>query len=147
MAQGTMERPPAVRPTLGYMRHAGPAGHAFSALYLGYTALPLIAGADKFYGLLADWTRYLAPWIPDALGVSPAAFMQGVGLIEMLAGLLVAMQPRLGAAVVGVWLLGIIGNLVMLGGYLDVALRDFGLMIGAYALWQLSYRRPAGGGD
>jgi hypothetical protein len=146
MAHQTTERPPVVRPTLTYMRRAGPSGHAFSTLYLGYIALPLIAGADKFYYALTDWTKYLAPIIPDTLGVSDAAFMRGVGIIEMLAALLVAAAPRIGAPVVGAWLLGIIGNLVLRGAYYDVALRDFGLAVGAYALWQMSRRRAHGPG-
>lgn len=142
MAQGTTEQRPIVRPTLSYMRTTGPTGHAYTALYLGYIAIPLIAGADKFYGILADWTRYLAPQVTELLGASAGTFMRGVGLIEMLAGLLVAAQPRIGAAVVGLWLLGIIGNLVLMGGYWDIALRDFGLAVGAYALWQMSRRAP-----
>lgn len=141
MAQHTTEREPIVRPTAAYMRHAGPSGHAFSTLYLAYIALPLIAGADKFYNALADWTKYLAPVIPDTLGVSDVAFMKGVGIVEMFAALIVAVSPRLGAPVVGAWLLGIIGNLVLRGAYYDVALRDLGLAVGAYALWQLSRRR------
>jgi hypothetical protein len=140
MAHGTTERPVAVRPTLTYMRSAGPAGHAFSALYLGYIALPLIAGADKFYSALADWTQYLAPQIPSLLGVTASSFMKAVGLVEMAAGVLVAAYPRLGSLVVGAWLGCIIVNLVMAGGFYDIALRDFGLMIGAYALYQLSAR-------
>jgi hypothetical protein len=140
MAHQTTERTPVVRPTMTYMRRAGPSGHAFSALYLGYIALPLIAGADKFYYLLGDWTQYLAPQIPALLDVTASQFMKVVGLIEMFAALLVAVAPRLGAPVVGAWLLGIIGNLVLAGGYYDIALRDFGLAVGAYALWQLSRR-------
>jgi hypothetical protein len=144
MAHHTLERPTVVErptPSPSYLRHAGHSGHAYAALYLGYIALPLIAGADKFLSLFADWTRYLAPQIPTWLGITASQFMKGVGLVEMAAGALVAVKPRWGGAVVGAWLLGIIGNLLLAGEFYDIALRDFGLAVGAYALWQLSARR------
>jgi uncharacterized membrane protein YphA (DoxX/SURF4 family) len=114
-------------------------GHqAFLILRLGFTVAPIIAGLDKFLNLLTNWEKYLAPFIPNALGTQPRTFMMVVGAVEIVAGLVVAMQPRFGGYLVAVWLLGIIINLVMVGGYLDVALRDLGLLLGALALARLA---------
>ncbi len=115
-----------------------PAAQGFRALHLGFVVAPLIAGADKFFNLLTDWTQYLAPVFPNALGVSKQTFMYGVGGIEILAGVLVALKPRYAGYVVCGWLLGIILNLLLIGSYLDVALRDLGLAIGAFALARLA---------
>lgn len=135
-----MERPitAGVRPRLTEIRHTEPAYQAYFALYVGFTALPIIAGLDKFTHYLADWTRYLAPVVPRVTGMQPDSFMMIVGVIEIAAGILVAAAPRWGSAVVGLWLMGIIGNLLMIPGYLDVALRDFGLAVAAFSLWRLS---------
>ena len=95
-----------------------------------------LAGADKFFGLLTNWEQYLAPAVAN---IVPAhTFMLVVGAVEIAAGLLVAVMPRIGAYVVCAWLLGIILNLLMLGAYYDIALRDLGLAIGAFALGRLS---------
>lgn len=110
---------------------------AFRILQVAYVLAPLFAGADKFFHYLVDWTRYLAPIIPQQIGLSRERFMLGVGVVEMLAALLVAVVPRIGGWVVGFWLLGIIGNLILAGGYWDIALRDFGLALGAFALARL----------
>ena len=107
-------------------------------LYIGFVALPIIAGADKFFDLLTNWDTYLAPIVPQTLGISAHTFMLMVGAIEVVAALLVAMKPRIGAYVVAAWLAGIIVNLFMLGSFYDIALRDFGLMLGALALGRLS---------
>jgi hypothetical protein len=115
-----------------------PAAQAFRALHLGFIVAPLIAGADKFFNLLTDWTQYLAPIFPNALGMSKQTFMYGVGGVEVLAGVLVALKPRYAGYVVCAWLLGIILNLLLIGSYLDVALRDLGLAIGAFALARLA---------
>jgi hypothetical protein len=115
-------------------RLASPAHQAYRILHVGYTALPIIAGLDKFGGYLCNWTNYLAPVFPNMIGVAPQTFMYGVGVIEIVAGLLVAAMPRLGGFVVMFWLWGIIANLLILGGYFDVALRDFGLSLGALSL-------------
>ena len=113
-----------------------PGYQAYQALRAGFTIAPIIAGADKFFGFLTNWEQYLAPVIPT---VMPAhTFMLIVGVIEIVAGLLVAVMPRIGAYIVCAWLLGIIGNLLLLGGYYDIALRDLGLAIGAFALGRLS---------
>lgn len=114
------------------------ATQAFWILRVGFTAAPIIAGLDKFTDLLVNWDKYLAPIVPNTLGVSPHTFMLIVGVIEVLAGLIVAIKPRIGACIVAAWLLGIIVNLLMIPGYYDVALRDFGLMLGAIALGRLS---------
>ena len=113
-----------------------PGYQAYQALRAGFTIAPIIAGADKFFGFLTNWEQYLAPVITT---VMPAhTFMLIVGVIEIVAGLLVAVMPRIGAYIVCAWLLGIIGNLLLLGGYYDIALRDLGLAIGAFALGRLS---------
>lgn len=111
---------------------------AFWILRCGYTALPIIAGVDKFSHLLANWDLYLAPAVTRIVPRPPHNFMLIVGAIEIVAGLVVAVAPRVGAWVVAAWLAGIISNLMMTGGFYDVALRDFGLMLGAVALGRLS---------
>ena len=114
------------------------AHHAYAILYAGFIALPILAGLDKFFGLLADWDRYLAPVVTQTLGITAHTFMLAVGVIEIVAGLLVAIRPRIGAYVVALWLWGIIVNLILAHGYYDIALRDFGLSLGALALGRLS---------
>jgi hypothetical protein len=109
---------------------------AYSILHWGFVALPILAGIDKFTHLLCDWRMYLAPQFAQFLGASTTMYI--VGAIETIAGLGVAMKPRLFAPVVMCWLWGIIVNLVLLGSYYDVALRDFGLSLGALGLWRLS---------
>lgn len=114
-----------------------PAYRAYQILYAGFIAAPLIAGIDKFFHALADWEDYLAPWISGLAG-SASGFMKLVGVVEIVAGCLVLLNPRLGGLVVAGWLGGIIVNLLTYPGYYDVALRDFGLMLGALALSQLA---------
>jgi len=111
---------------------------AFQILRLGFTVAPIIAGLDKFLQLLTNWDKYLAPAVPATLGIAPHTFMMIVGVIEIAAGLLVAVRPRFGGYLVSAWLVGIIVNLVLVGGYLDVALRDLGLAMGAFALARLA---------
>jgi hypothetical protein len=111
---------------------------AYRSLHLAFIVAPTLAGLDKFFHLLVNWDQYLAPQIAGLLPVSGHTFMLAVGVIEMAAGLLVALKPRIGAYVVAAWLAGIIVNLVIHGGYLDIALRDLGLMLGALALGRLS---------
>jgi hypothetical protein len=115
-----------------------PEGQAFRILHAGFTVAPILFGLDKFAGLLTDWTQYLAPVFPGLLGISKQTFMYGVGVVEIAAGILVALKPRYAAYVVAAWLAGIILNLLLLGSYLDVALRDFGLLLGALALARLA---------
>lgn len=114
-----------------------PAYQAYLILTIGFTILPIIAGLDKFFDVLTSWDMYLAPVIPRLLGVSAHGLMLAVGVIEIVAGLLVAFRPRIGAYVVMLWLWGIIVNLLLIPGCYDIALRDFGLSLGALALARL----------
>jgi hypothetical protein len=115
-----------------------PEWQAYQILHWGFVAAPVLAGLDKFAGLLTNWDDYLAPAVARMLGSAAHPFMLVVGAIEVVAGLLVAVKPRIGAYVVAAWLAGIIVNLVMTGRYFDIALRDFGLMLGALALGRLA---------
>jgi hypothetical protein len=115
-----------------------PAYQAYLILYAGFIVAPLIAGADKFFHFLVNWDQYLAPAIPGILHLTPHTFMLIVGVIELVAAGLVAVKPRIGAYVVAAWLWGIIVNLLMIPGYYDIALRDFGLSLGALALGRLA---------
>jgi uncharacterized membrane protein YphA (DoxX/SURF4 family) len=119
-----------------------PVHQAYRILHVGFFLLPLVAGLDKYTNLLCDWTRYLAPSIPDTLGISPQALMAVVGIVEILAAMLVLFVPRVGAWVVAGWLLAIIVNLLM-QGYYDIALRDLGLCLGALALARLATNADA----
>ncbi|XVU28478.1 hypothetical protein ACQPZJ_15945 [Actinoplanes sp. CA-054009] len=111
---------------------------AFLLLRTVFTVAPILFGLDKFVNLLTDWPGYLAPWADDILPGTAQQFMYVVGAIEIVAGLLVAVRPRIGSLVVAAWLAGIIVNLLILGSYYDVALRDFGLLVGALALNRLA---------
>jgi hypothetical protein len=107
-------------------------------LHIGYTVLPIIAGLDKFFHVLVNWDAYLAPFVPHTLNITAHSFMQIVGVIEIVAGVIVALRPQIGAYIVMLWLCGIIVNLLMVPGFYDAALRDFGLSLGALALARLS---------
>lgn len=111
---------------------------AYQILHLGFTVAPILAGLDKFFHLLCNWDQYLAPWVTRLSPVGGHDLMLAAGVVEMAAGIVVAVKPRLGAPVVGVWLCLIIVNLVTMASYLDVALRDLGLALGAFALWRLA---------
>lgn len=115
-----------------------PDRQAFLLLRTVFTAAPIIFGLDKFTNFLADWTMYLAPVATSVVPVPAQTFMYVVGVVEIIAGIAVAVRPRFGSLLVAVWLLGIIVNLLVLGSFYDVALRDFGLMIAALALNRLS---------
>jgi hypothetical protein len=115
-----------------------PAYQAYQILYIGFIAAPFLAGLDKFTHFLTNWNQYLAPVVERLLPISGHTFMLLVGIVEMAAAVLVAARPRIGAYVVAAWLLGIIINLLLIPGYFDVALRDFGLALGALALARLS---------
>jgi hypothetical protein len=133
---------------LGHIRHGRraaelpqadqPAYQAYLLLYAGFIAAPIIAGADKFFHLLSTWHEYLAPQITRLTGLDAQTFMLGVGVVEIVAGLIVAVKPKIGGVIVGLWLCGIIVNLLMLGKFYDIALRDFGLALGAFALARLA---------
>jgi hypothetical protein len=118
---------------------AEPAHQAYLALWLLYVVAPLLFGLDKFVQVLNDhWERYLAGWVNDIVPGSASDAMYWVGAIEIAAAIVVAVMPRIGAYVVAAWLAGIIVNLVSTGNYYDVALRDFGLLVGALALGRLA---------
>lgn len=120
-----------------------PAEQAFLLLRTAFVVAPIVMGLDKFANLLTDWPRYLAPWVDDIVPGSASAAMHVVGVVEIAAGILVAVRPRWGAYVVAAWLAGIIFNLLTYSGFYDVAMRDFGLMIGALALGRLASRYDA----
>jgi hypothetical protein len=116
-----------------------PVQQAFWLLRIGFTVAPIAFGLDKFAEVLTnDWERYLAPAFNDIIPGSAHDAMLIVGVIEILAGLLVAVAPRIGAYVVAGWLAGIILNLLIVGGFGDIALRDFGLLLGALTLGRLA---------
>jgi uncharacterized membrane protein YphA (DoxX/SURF4 family) len=115
-----------------------PAYQAYQILHLGFVVAPLIAGLDKFFHLLVNWDMYLAPVIARLSPIGGHGLMLLVGVIEIVAGILVAIKPRIGAYVVSAWLLGIVINLLTIPAYFDIALRDFGLAVGALALGRLS---------
>lgn len=115
---------------------ADPAYQAYRILHLGFVVAPILAGLDKFFNVLTNWEQYLAPFIADIVGAS--TFMAIVGVVEVVAGIGVALRPRIFAYVVAAWLVGIIVNLLLIPGYYDVALRDLGLALGALALGRLS---------
>lgn len=117
-----------------------PGYQAYAILRAGFTLAPILFGLDKFANLLVDWPVYLAPWIDDIVPGSAQSAMYAVGVIEILAGVIVGVAPRFGGWLVAGWLAGIIVNLLTLSGYYDVALRDFGLLLGAVALARLAQR-------
>ena len=121
---------------------AGAQRQAFLLLRTVFTVAPIVFGLDKFTNLLTDWTMYLAPVAMSVVPLPAQTLMYIVGVVEVVAGLAVALLPRFGSALVAVWLLGIIINLLVLGSFFDVALRDFGLLVGALALNRLSPARP-----
>ena len=115
-----------------------PAYQAFLLLRTVFTVAPVLFGLDKFVNLLTDWPRYLAPWIDAIVPGTAQQAMYGIGVVEVVAGITVALAPRFGGWLVAAWLFGIIVNLVTMGEYYDVALRDFGLLVGALALARLA---------
>ena len=117
---------------------AEPAYQAYKILHLGFTVAPIVAGLDKFFNLLVNWEQYLPPFVNNLLGGYGHELMLVVGIIEIIAGLGVFFKPKVFAYVVSAWLLLIIVNLLLIPGYYDVALRDFGLALAALALARLS---------
>jgi hypothetical protein len=120
------------------IRTQSPSYQAYQILHLAFIVAPLVAGVDKFFHFLVNWDQYLAPVVAQMLPVSGHTFMLGVGVVEIVAGLLVAFMPAVGGVVVGAWLCGIIVNLLLVPGYYDVALRDLGLALSAFALARLA---------
>ena len=130
MATATARSQPAVR--------EDPAYQAYLILRTGFVVAPILFGLDKFTNLLTDWTTYLAPAVDRLIPGSAAGAMVAVGVIEIVAGLVVAVRPKVGGYLVAAWLAGIITNLLLLGDRYDVALRDFGLLLAALALARLA---------
>jgi hypothetical protein len=112
---------------------------AYRILQFGFTIAPIVAGLDKFFGLLVNWDQYLPSSVNRMVGGHGHSLMYLVGVIEVIAGFGVWFKPRIFAYVVAAWLLLIIANLLMIPGYFDVALRDLGLALGALALGRLSH--------
>ena len=117
---------------------SSPAYQAFQILRTGFVVAPIVAGLDKFFHLLVNLDQYLPAFVNNLTGGHGHELMLAVGVIEIVAGLGVAFKPRLFAYVVSAWLLLIVANLLMIPGYFDVALRDFGLALAALALARLS---------
>jgi hypothetical protein len=124
-----------------------PAYQAYWILYIGFLALPIVAGLDKFFRLLAGWDMDLAPWVSSLVPLSEHTFMLAVGATEIVAGLVVLSPPQMGAYIVALWMLGIIVNRLLAQTFFDIALRELGLALGALVLAQLSREfnpRPLG---
>ncbi len=115
-----------------------PAYQAFWILRIAFVVAPIVAGFDKFFHILANWDMYLAPFIANLSPIGGHHLMLIIGGVEIVAGLLVAIKPQIGAYVVSAWLLGIVVNLLIIPGFFDIALRDFGLSLCALALGRLS---------
>ena len=116
--------------------------HVQTILKYTYGLVPIVAGLDKFTNFLTDWEQYLHPALTNMLPFSPHTSMLIVGVIEIVAGVLVLLKPRIGAYVVMAWLVGIALNLIASGKYFDIAVRDLVMAIGAYALAKLSEAEP-----
>jgi hypothetical protein len=140
----TIAHSPAVTPSEGAQLH-DPAFQAFWLLRIGFTVAPILFGLDKFLNWLVDWEIYLAPEINDLVPGNAHQAMLAVGVIEIVAGLVVAVRPRFGGYLVAAWLAGIIFNLLLQADFYDIALRDFGLLLAALTLARLAtvYDRPA----
>ena len=121
-----------------------PTFQAFWLLRIGFTIAPILFGVDKFAHVMTNWDKYLAPWVNDLVPGTAHQAMYVVGVVEIVAGLAVLAKPRFGGYLVAAWLLGIIVNLLSIGGYGDVALRDFGLLLAALTLARLATAFPTG---
>jgi hypothetical protein len=130
--------------TLDRRLQADPALQAFWLLRIGFTVAPILFGLDKFFHVLIDWDVYLALEFSDLFNAQAHTLMYAVGAIEIVAGLVVAVMPRFGGYLVAAWLAGIIVNLLLIGDYYDIALRDFGLLLAALALARLAVAFPSG---
>ena len=122
---------------------ADPAYQAFWLLWIAFVVAPILFGLDKFAHVLVDWDKYLAPEFTDLFNAQAHTLMYGVGAIEIVAGLVVALRPRFGGYLVAAWLAGIITNLLLMADYYDIALRDFGLLLAALTLARLATAFPA----
>jgi hypothetical protein len=135
---------PARELTVGRDLH-DPAFQAFALLRTAFTVAPILFGLDKFLDRMTTWSSYLAPRVDDLVPGTAHQAMLAVGVIEIAAGILVAVHPHIGGWVVAAWLAGIIVNYLLIPGFYDIALRDFGLLVGAVALARLAtlFRRSA----
>jgi hypothetical protein len=124
--------------TMSDQLRTDPAFQAFWILRAGFTLAPILFGLDKFVEVMTDWEGYLAPAIDDLVPGTAQQAMYAVGVVEIVAGIVVLLAPRFGGLLVAAWLGGIIVDLLILGDALDVALRDFGLLLGALALSRLA---------
>jgi len=131
-------REASLAPSFGERLKSDPAYQAFVIMRIAFTVAPILFGLDKFFNVMVDWEQYLAPWINEIIPGSASTAMHLVGVIEIIAGVFVALKPRYGAYVVAAWLAGIVINLLTYSGYYDIALRDFGLMLGALTLARLA---------
>ncbi|REE99369.1 hypothetical protein [Thermomonospora umbrina] len=138
----TAQPPPAAARSAVPGVPADPGEQAYLVLRAVFIVAPVAFGLDKFTGLLADWPTYLAPWIDGLVPGTAQQAMYAVGAVEIIAGIVVAVAPRFGGPLVAAWLAGIILNLLTLGDFYDVALRDVGLLAGAVALTRLAARSP-----
>ena len=140
MSTTTLEQPISERlpATFAERLRTEPTYQAYVLLRVVFAVAPILFGLDKFFDVLVDWERYLAPWIDDIVPGSAAEAMYAVGVVEILAGVVVALKPRYGAYLVAAWLGGIIVDLLTYSDYYDIALRDFGLLVGALSLGRLA---------
>lgn len=126
--------------SISEVRSGDPTYQAYVLLRAGFTLAPILFGLDKFFNVLVDWEQYLAPWVNRIIPGTGSDLMYVVGVVEIAAGLAVALKPRYGAYLVAAWLAGIVVNLLTYSDYYDIALRDFGLMLAALALARLAVR-------
>ena len=139
MTTQTAARIPTTKQTTSRARTlSDPAYQAFLLLRTAFVLAPVVFGLDKFFNVLTDWERYLAPQINGIIPGSAHQAMLAVGVVEIAAGVLVALRPHIGGYVVAAWLGGIIVNLLLIGNFYDIALRDFGLFVAAIALARLA---------
>jgi hypothetical protein len=143
MATITADR--AVSPARTEHRLDNPAFQAFTLLRIGFVVAPILFGLDKFLDWLVDWRVYLAPEINDLVPGNAHQALLAVGVIEIVAGLVVAVRPKFGGYLVAAWLAGIITNLLLQADFYDIALRDFGLLLAALTLARLAtaFDRPS----
>ncbi|WP_434922977.1 hypothetical protein ACR9WD_06450 [Glutamicibacter sp. PAEs-4] len=135
-----------IRATTAERVSTDPSLSAFWILRIGFVVLPLLMGLDKFANMMTYWPDYLAPWVIAILPFSAQTAMHVVGVVELVAAASMIIKPRYASYVLALWLLGIIINLVSMGIFLDVALRDVGLLVAALALTRLAskYDKPWG---
>ena len=127
---------PVALPSSKALRH--PVQQSYLLLRIAFTVAPILFGIDKFAQVMTHWTKYLASQYNDLIPGTASQAMHMVGVVEIAAGLIVLVRPRIGAYVVAAWLAGIILDLLLVGGYGDVALRDFGLLLAALTLGRLA---------